>query len=68
MEIIAKSCLILYESLSTRARSLFEPQIVAIGGVFWRVQIGPLDSHFGFLAKNDENHGEIMANIVWVVI
>ena len=36
--------------------------------VFWRVQIGPLDSHFGFLAKNDGNHGEIMANIVWVVI
>ena len=68
MEIMAKSWLILYESWSTRARRHFEPQIVAIGGVFWRVQIGPLEGHFGFLAKNDGNHCEIMARIVWVVI
>ena len=36
--------------------------------IFRRVQIGPLEGHFVFLAKNDGNHGEIIGNIVWIMI
>ena len=36
--------------------------------IFWRLIFSPLEGRFGFLAKNDGNHGENMRNIVWIVI
>ena len=36
--------------------------------IFWRAQFGTFESLFGFFAKNDANHAQIKANIVWIVI
>ena len=47
---------------------ILSPKSPQLERIFWRVQIGPLEDHFGFLAKNDGNHGQIMANIVWIVM
>ena len=47
---------------------ILTPKSPRLESVYWRVQIGPLEGYFGFLAKIDGNHGEIMVNIVWVVM
>ena len=36
--------------------------------LFWQPKIGSFEGHFGFLARNDGNHVQNIANIVWIVI
>ena len=47
---------------------ILSPNSPRLERIFGRANLGPLDSHFGFLAKNDGNHEQIMANLVWIVI
>ena len=68
MKIMYKSLLILYESWSTYARGHFKPNLLRLERIFGRPNLGPLMCHFGFLAKNDRNHVQIMGNIVWIVM
>ena len=35
---------------------IMSPKSPRLDSVFGRVQIGPLEDHFGFLAKNGGNH------------
>ena len=63
-----KSWLILYEWWSTRALDHFEPKIAAIWDNFLTSPNCTFEGLFGFLVKNDVNHAQIKANIVWIVM
>ena len=43
---------------------ILSPKSLRLENIFWRAQIGTLESPFGLLAKNDANHAQIKANIV----
>ena len=47
---------------------ILSPKSWRLETIFWQAKISTLKGPSGFLAKNDANHTQIMANIVWIVI
>ena len=47
---------------------VLSPKSPRLETIFSREKIGTLEGPFGFLAKNNANHAQIKANIVWIVI
>ena len=47
---------------------ILSPNSPRLERTFGRPNLGPLEYNFGFWAKNDGNHVQIVANIVWIVI
>ena len=68
MQIMPKARVILYEAWSTRGAIILGPNSPRLETIFWRAQICTLERPFGVLAKNNANHAQIKANIVWIVI